>query len=581
MKNENLKTLKELIDNFDIDYYDQEIDRLQEEIININMGRPRYEGIYNLINSDIVPKNQKEKEIKKLQNKINDNRQTKKELGQALDKLVLLSNKLERLAEQDLLLDVLSDRLRLRGNEELGKTKIYKENSREYLKLYTSSIKPITHSQQKISKEMYKIIKENIRKYAQKTSYGYRTIGSALETNEIDLHIKDKDQLAPGNQIFKDFQKEYRGFPYSPKLAELGVDINVLDHANRQFKGDLDSGSLTWQGKEAFDKVKNIERVENSKIETKGGIYQLRGIKEKYDKIIELSRETWYVEEILMAFSKTAITQTEMYKGLGELVREQELELTKLTREADKLYEKTALQTKLDLVEQLEELYNKTQELNFKIQQFKQNGYERQADLVEQDYHKLRYQMVKILKDNPDLNDPKYGINIESIIKKEMELLEPELKKEVVKEESSYTKADQEKISTHIEVKEEMPEKKAHIDESVKVESLELDSNLQIFRTRHYQDYMREKVFNSDLGKLSFSEYLETVAPHLVQLINIEKEREKLARTIYKDYLKYYSALENKKEAIEFYEFAGNNYGISNVDVPIEYDEEYKGMMKR
>jgi len=92
---------------------------------------------------------------------------------------------------------------------------------------------------------------------------------------------------------------------------------------------------------------------------------------------------------------------------------------------------------------------------------------------------------------------------------------------------------------------------------------------------------MREKVLNSDLGKLSFSAYLESVAPHLIQLINIEKERERLARTIYKDYLKYYSSLENKKDAIEFYEFAGNNYGISNIDVPIEYDEEYKGMMKR
>ena len=122
---------------------------------------------------------------------------------------------------------------------------------------------------------------------------------------------------------------------------------------------------------------------------------------------------------------------------------------------------------------------------------------------------------------------------------------------------------------------------KAYIEESGKLERFELDSSLQIFRTMHYQGYMREKVLNSDLGKLSFSAYLESVAPHLTELINIEKERERLARTIYKDYLKYYSALENKKDAIEFYEFAGNNYGISNVDVPIEHEEEYKGMIKR
>ena len=80
---------------------------------------------------------------------------------------------------------------------------------------------------------------------------------------------------------------------------------------------------------------------------------------------------------------------------------------------------------------------------------------------------------------------------------------------------------------------------------------------------------------------MSFSTYLETVAPQLTELINIEKERERLAKTIYKDYLKYYTALEDKHSAIEFYKFASNNYGISNIDVPVEYVEEYKEMRKR
>ena len=153
MKNEELKTLKELIDNFDKDYYEEKNDTLQQEINNIRMGRPRYEGIYDMIHSDIVPQNQREKEIKRLQNQIKDNKEKKKELGQALSQLRIASDKLERLAEQDLLLDTFHRILRGRNFTELANTDIYKKNDKKYRKLYLVSIKPITHSQNKISKD--------------------------------------------------------------------------------------------------------------------------------------------------------------------------------------------------------------------------------------------------------------------------------------------------------------------------------------------------------------------------------------------------------------------------------------------
>ena len=38
------------------------------------MGRPLYEGIYDRISSNVIPQNQREKEIKRLQNKIKDNK---------------------------------------------------------------------------------------------------------------------------------------------------------------------------------------------------------------------------------------------------------------------------------------------------------------------------------------------------------------------------------------------------------------------------------------------------------------------------------------------------------------------------
>ena len=609
MKNEELKTLKELIDSFDNNHYEEENDKLQQQIDNIRMGRPLYEGIYDRISSNVIPQNQREKEIKRLQNKIKDNKAKKKELGQALSQLRIASDKLERLAEQDLLLDTIHRLLRSRYSKEMTDADIYKKNDSKYYKLYLSSIKPITHSQNKISKEMYEIIKKNLNERAHETIGGYESIERSFKNNNINLNINKKDTTAPGYKIFNDFQKDYAGgITYSPEIARLGVDVSTLEYATKQIKGELDSSSLTVYGQDAFEKVKNIELAQKSKIETKGRYSHLIEIKEKYNRIIEISRETWYLEQILSAFSDTVINQTELYKGLRALVRELELEISKLSRETDKLYEKTGLQNKIDLIEQLEELYRQIEELNIKIEQYKNMGNEKQVDLLKQEYYNVRYEMIKILKDNPDLNKPKYNIDIEKIIKQEKEMFEPEIKKVITQEEPSYRKTDEEEIfiertvpetqiakeptikpgdnveeiPTHIQTKdEEMFVEKAYIEETGKVESLELDSNLQTFRTYHYQNYMREKVLNSDLGKLSFSAYLESVAPHLTELINIEKERERLARTIYKDYLKYYSALENKKDAIEFYEFAGNNYGISNVDVPIEYDEEYKGMMKR
>jgi len=597
MKDEELKTLKELIYSFDQNFYKQQNDRIQKEIFNINMGRPRFEGISD-ISSDIVPENQREKEINRLMREQEDNRQKSEELGQILSQLRLASNKLEKLAEKDLLLYAFRNSLDSFYSNGV-KIDLLEKSGKKYYKLWLISIKPIVHSQQKISREMYELIKENLYEYAYKTPVGYDSIDSGLSANKIYLESQD----TPANKIFNDFQKDYRGFENSKNIEQLGVDVNSIQYARSQIGGDLDLDSLTWQGKGAFNKIKNIEQAQKTNVETRGGYFKLEEIKEKYTKVIELSREIWYVEKILRAFATTKIIETEMYKGLQDLNREQELKLTKLTVEVDKLYEKTGLQNKINLIEQLENLYNKIEELSLKILKYQQMGNYRQADLIKQDYYKIRYEMVKILKDNPDLNNPKYNINIKDILKKEMELLEPEIKRETIKEESSYIKTDEGEIfvessvpknqianeptikiannqevdSAHVQPKEEVFVEKTYIGETDK--SLELEGDLQAQRTMHYQGYMLQKVLNSDLGKLSFSAYLESVAPHLIKLINIEKRRERLARTIYKDYLRYCSSLENKKSVIAFSVFAGKNYGISNIDVPIEHDEEYKGMM--
>ena len=56
-------------------------------------------------------------------------------------------------------------------------------------------------------------------------------------------------------------------------------------------------------------------------------------------------------------------------------------------------------------------------------------------------------------------------------------------------------------------------------------------------------------------------------------LIEVEKEREARAATVYKLYLKYLASLEDKTYAMRFTEFAQRRYGFEPSDIPVEYDE--------
>ena len=449
MENENLETLQELINKFDTGYYEKEIEQLQQQISNIRLGRPKNEGIYENVASEIVPVSKREKEIKKIQNRIDDIKKNKATIGENLTQMRTLSSNLERLVEQELLLDALERQLRIGVSEERKETEIYKENSSKYFKLYKKSTTPLTQLQRKISKEIYKKIKENMsKKVYRKSNTRYISMSDAFEKNKIDLNVESKDKFVVGDKIVKDVTKKYErsyddphfdaSIPFSHKLTKLGVNFEQLKYAREQVKGKIRDNSLTWHGKDAYDILKKIEQVKTTNIQTKGGFSKLNEIKEKIDKIIELSRETWYLEKTLDAFSTTSITETAMYKGLQELVKDQEKELQNLINEVNNAYNKTGLENKLDLAKELEELYKKSEELKLSIENLRQMKDNWQANIMEQDYYNIRYEMIKILKDNPDLNIPKYNIDIEKIKKRERESYKNEIEKPIKKDQSSY-----------------------------------------------------------------------------------------------------------------------------------------------
>ena len=92
---------------------------------------------------------------------------------------------------------------------------------------------------------------------------------------------------------------------------------------------------------------------------------------------------------------------------------------------------------------------------------------------------------------------------------------------------------------------------------------------------------MVEKVKNTDLGKMPFSEYLKVTRPNSRELIEIEQSRENMANIIYDEYLKYYELLDDKTTAMSFEQFANNKYGVENVDIPIAYEENYREIRKK
>lgn len=589
MEDERLKTFKELIDSFSKDGYKQINQRFRQQIANILTGKPRFEGIYDNIESEIVPVNERQKIADMLRNQIRDNLEKERELGQALAQLKISAFKLEKLTEQEVLLRTMSSLLDRKPftHSKVREAKIYENNIRKYAKLHLKSQKTISSVQYRISKEMYELIKKNLNKMvAVDFDNQFITMNKAFEKNKIDLHLGENVSNVPLTEISKDVEENYYGeYPYSRNIERLGVDIAIIEDADRLISGELNSTSLTWQGSIALDKLKNIEIAYNTNIRTKGGLAKLQEIQKQCEKITELSRETWYVDIILKAFRHTSIYESQMYKGLQQLVKDQNEELSRLLNDVNKKYDKTGLQNKLDLVEQLEEMYIELKKIEGKITQYETIQKDKQEILARRDYLKLEYQMIQILKENPDLNNPKYNINIDDIIEKEMNSYDLKIKN--LKEPNLHTNDNVEKVpltvspDSHDRTNNEAIQSGVSQATITNADNFELDSTTQIQRTMHYQNYMREKVLNTDLGKLSFSAYLEAIAPHLVKLINIEKEREKFARTIYKDYIKYYASLENKAAAIEFSEFAEKNYGIDKIDVPVENMEEYSGMIRR
>jgi len=596
MRDDEIKTLQQLIRSFNLGYYDAEIREIEKQIDNIEIGNPIYKGIHSSYQGPVLVGNEKTKNIKLLKGKIKDLKDQRKKAGLVLGELKSITDRLENICNKDHLLNEFRKDLMYDYKAINRKTEIYEKNKKKYKKIFFKSTFKITIKELKISQKLYKKIKKNLKLdvYKYESRYDFEDKPNNYFSIKTGLKNHQKQIDSAGSvwgYIMGGVRREYERRPFS-FMTEKKVE-----EAKERLQGEISDVALNWQGYNASKKLENIKRIREESLKTSGGRIRLDGVEERYRKILEISKELWYVGEILEAYKDTSISNTETYKSVMELAKEQERELTKLTRETDEIYKGTRIDFKIEILVGLEKLYSELESCKYIIEQEKSKGTYNKDSESQKHYDSLQYEIIKILKDNPDFDDKKYGIDVKEIRRKEMKFFESIIKS-FSKEEKANVKTndgiENEEIneikleeSTHIEKKSSQMNDVVEVEEKKKesklpkiIDEFQQDDSLITTRSFHYRNYIMEQVNGNPIGLIPFSEYLETVRPDLTRLINVEKERENLARTIYAEYLLYYASLgDNKSGAMKFHDYADRHYGVYAIDIPIE--EELKGMNKK
>ena len=564
MNEEKMKTLDELIRSFDTGYYRDKIEIAEKQIYNLEIGFSQGSKAKMPVLSqkevkkevDILKKYKKKLESKSL------------ELGHALSDLDNDALKLKELSEKNSLMQALEIILFDRGKD--IDSSIAMEYKNEYLKYRNKSGRPIDEQRFKINKAMRKKIKTLLYEMAYRQAFGYDTIEHAFKNNNKNLETI-------GLILFQEYSKDCQKLLHSKdRVSFFDADVGEIRYAIEALEEKLDSRFMIMQAKPVFENYKSLKKMQEL------NVHELSAsINSSYSKLLSqfeltlrMAKETWYLKKIIVAFKDTAINSEAVYKGLISISEKIEQKTLKEIKKCIELYEKSGIKDKIELMQQLDELNNKCEFIVSEVNHMSQNRGDKEAELLKSKYFEIRAQMIKILRDNPELNKQSYNINIKDYEKPNSFMNETVLEeqKNLNKEANKTNNSDNGSIKS--------PAK--NMDEKTKVEkpNIELEPGLQSQRTAYYSNYMREKVLESNLGKLPFSEYLKEVAPRAKQLISIEKEREAFARNIYREYIIYYSSLEDKKQAISFEKFAYKTFNTDKIDIPVEKEEEYKGLRR-
>lgn len=593
-------TAKQILDKFGVRYYEELIDELRTRISNIRSGNGDRSSKYEY-RRDREFKNQAEKErkIEQLNKQIKVYQETIKEIREAISSINRSSRILRKAAEKKVLISSLHDTLRdcfikyekndldkremipSSTYDEIFKSGLFHTRSK-YMKLFSKEYKIINKETVKMKKEIYKKVKKISNRYIveDRIDYGYGSSRNRIDYSTLHGALTENNHSLEGfaGALFINFANEYKSWEVDT-LTPLGVEadkvkraVEISDGEKRMFD---DYGPL-------LKSMEYLAREYNVAKRFKTFYY----LKNDLTNIEKLSREVECLDLIIDAYDNTAIKDTDLFKELIEIYRTQQKELSKMAMKFRETFERTGLKEYIELEKKLRELHRNCGTLSWQIHNAeKQYGYnDEELTKLNDLYVGARAEMLSILLKYPELNKKEYGIDLSKYDRKgryrgkDEEALVSQRKKDLPIEEDVVIPT---RVVTEDELKVDLgiDDRKPEYDTDKVVleeekDSLELPDDLRTYRTVYYSRYMVEKVKGSVFGKMTFSEYLENVAPELKELIKFEQLREKKAKTVFKSYIQYLAALENKQTAMAFSDFARLRHGLDPDELPFEYSDE-------
>ena len=591
----NLKeaSAERIVDKFDVSYYTAEIEEIRNRIYNIRIGKPEYYGKDSrYYPSNVLTGKDAERRIKELEKR-------KKRLEKEMSKYSRVASlarhtefELDRMAKRDALLGLFDSAVYSVEHHYNTKTKqfedspVLEKNEKKLIKARRKDHGKLRKERKTVDRKMYHTLKRYSKKMRLLINGNGMSINTVIKESKFSL-----ESLFWNLYLDKSNEYEKKGYL-------LGVDTKILDRVKEIMKEDYNFSYNSFCVGNSYSKYMDLKHIHKmpSYAKINGMIYKFIG---KYEEILKRGKELHALELIINAFSKTEIKNSESYISLVEVCKREEQNIIKMVQEVDKEYEKANLPELIENHKKLEELYNKylramRAHFDSKDANYSWSEYTREAD-------EYRAEMYAIIRKYPELNRPEYKIEIDpkkkdvtqqvpsndalessklSVKEGIVDSSKPVLSGvrsdvvEVIKDERDFRKL----VTTY---EGEIPkrvvadfgsEQEEKSEEELR-QPIEVPDYLSGNITVYYQQYMKEKLLKTELGKLKFSEFLEHVRPDLKELIEIERKREQRVETIYRKYLKYRISLKDKENAMSFKEFAKFNYGLENYEIPEEYTE--------
>lgn len=433
--------------------------------------------------------------------------------------------------------------------------------SPKYRKMYERAS---SREYNKISSKNFKAGKKVLKmsKKISDTMYVF-DLGDNLKKTPINLtKMLEKHKMYSLSGLFAEY-KQLLNEKNEKSPANLGLDKNGLEQIKTILKTDIAScsqfHSSVGASRDKYNTLLNLKRSININTVTSVILGELL---ELYEDILKRGRALRALTLILNAFGKTVAKDMPTYKKLEQICLKMEEEIKKIVKKANDKYDKrqiVQLKEKYDVIEKAYGDY-----LAIRKEYSKGNiAYLRYLEEV----GKIRRTMIKALEQFPELNNPKYEIDIVNGVAKDKAKLVPP--KEVGEKTVSLDSSPKNPFS-------QFGSPTSEEDDLLISPPIVISEHLASYETDMYLKYSEYK--KSPLGNpnITFLEFLRNKQLNasnsdekLSELIVLLEKKKARIDTIYKSYLKYRANLKDKNNYLPFYSWVITFFKNDR------YDEEF------